>query len=105
MNFKADIQRISDYKDNVVRRLYAVIEACDAIENNGKAFDLLDICGKKMGEYADFFKNLIIETGITVDSSYEEQYAFWRKVESKYRQLDMWLTKFCQDNGIKPQEN
>lgn len=102
MNFNADIQRISDYKDNVVRRLYAVIEACDAIENNGKAFDLLDICGKKMGEYADFFKNLIIETGITVDSSYEEQYAFWRKVESKYSQLDMWLTKFCQDNDIKP---
>lgn len=101
MNFKDDIQRIIDYKNNVDSRLYAVINACDAIENDSKAFNLLDICGKKLNEYEDFYKNLIIEYGISVDSSYEEQHALWVKVESKYQQLDKWLTNFCQDNDIK----
>ena len=100
MNFKADIQRIIDYKNNIDQRLFSTVIACDSIKSDGKAINLLDECGKKCNEYEEFFKNLIIESGISVDSNDYEIHAFWLKVENKYRELDTWLTNFNSENGF-----
>ena len=100
MNFKADIQRIIEYKDNIDRRLLATVAACDSIKSDGKAMTLLDECSKKCNEYEEFFKNLIIESGVCGSTSPEVQHAFWTKVEYKYRDLDTWLTNFNRENGF-----
>ena len=100
MNFKADIQRIINYKNNVDHRLFATVRACDNIKNDGKAMNLLDECVKKCNECEEFFKNLLIETRVCVNSSYEAQHAFWVKMENKYSELDTWLTNFIKENSI-----
>lgn len=100
MNFKDDIQRIIDYKNKVDGRLFATVSACDSIKSDGKAMNLLDECGKKCNEYEEFFKKLLIESGICGSTSPEVQHAFWVKVEDKYRDLDTWLTNFNRENGF-----
>ena len=74
---------------------------CDAEENDGKAFTMLDEVGKKMNECSAKFCSLLKETKINVDSPIEKVYAFWKEIENQWNEVDQWRISFIKENNLE----
>lgn len=97
---KTEIQRIIDDKNKKEKLLFLLVEQCDAVENDGKALDLLDNISKKMDVASAKFSSLLNEYKITVDSSYEDQWMFWKEIETLWNEIDNWRLNVIKENNL-----
>ena len=95
---KTEIQRIIDDKNKKEKLLFLLVEQCDAVENDCKALYLLDSISKKMDVASAKFSSLLNEYKITVDSSYEDQWMFWKEIETLWNEIDNWRLNFIKEN-------
>ena len=100
IEMKNEIQRIIDEKSRKELLLFALVEMCDAEENDVKAITTLDEVGKKMDECSAKFCSLLKESNINIGCPIEKVYAFWKEIENLWNEVDQWRISFIKENNL-----